>query len=198
MNSLDKKEGLKKTILNENKISKIYLQNSFFCENHLDNSKNKIILLNQKLNNNVIKKNKTRNLNCFKKLDLSNIIINKNPNLSNNILDYCMTERPTKNRETIKEIIGLKKNNFTCPHNGNNININYVNNINQNSVPKKKKIGKNKLNKIILKMKEINKNLNPKDFQNIIQKSTKARKKINISDINKNNTLNYISMTDRL
>ena len=193
MNSLDKKEGLKKTILNENKINKIYLQNSFFCENQ-----NKIILLNQKLNNKVIKKNKTRNLNCLKKLDLSNIIINKNPNLSNNILDYCMTERPTKNRETIKEIIGLKKNNFTCPHNGNNININYVNNINQNSVPKKKKIGKNKLNKIILKMKEINKNLNPKDFQNIIQKSTKARKKINISDINKNNTLNYISMTDRL
>ena len=198
MNSLDKKEGLKKIIPNENKKNKIYLQNSFFCENHLDNSKNKIVLLNQKLNNNVIKKNKTRNLNSFKKLNLSNIIINNNPNLSNNILDYCMTERPTKNRETIKEIIGLKKNNLTCHHNANNININYINNINHNSEPKKKKIRKNKLNKIILKMKEINKNLNPHEFQNIIQKTTKGRKKINISDINKNNTLNYISMTDRL
>ena len=133
----------------------------------------------------------------MKNLNLSNIIINNNSNLSNNILDYCMTERPTKKREEIKEIIGLKENNFTCS-NRNNININYINNINHNSVPKKKKIGKNKLNKIILKIKEINKNLNPKDFQKFNQKTTKIGKIRNISDINKNNISNYISMTDRL
>ena len=199
IHSLDKKDEIKKIIFNKNKKNKIYLQNSFNYENTKRVGENKIKILNKNINNKITNKIKSRNFNCLKKLNLSNnIIINNNHNLSNNILDYCITERSIKNRDKIKEIIALKKNIFTCSHNSNNININYVNNINHNSIPIKKKSGKYKLNKVVLKMKEINKNINPLEFQSTTTRLQKIRKKINLNDNNKFNDINYISMTAKI
>ena len=205
-NSLDKKYGLKKIILKENRKNKASHSNSIFVVNNLEsgnninigisnkNKVNKTInynLLKNNNDNNINKKNIKKNLNYFKKLHLSNIIINNNHNINNNILEYCNTEKANKNNGKIKDVYMVKKNIFSSSQNNNN-NTNH-----NNSVPKNNKIGKNKLNKIILKMKEINKNSYPIDYQNINQKTAKIRKKINISDINKINSINYISMTDR-
>ena len=206
MNSLDKKDGLKKLILNENRKNKIYQHNSIFVVNNLEsgnnisigiNNKNKVnkkinLLKNNKSINISNKKNIKKNLNYFKKLHLSNIIINNNHNINNNILEYCNTEKANKNRNgKMKNNFMDKKNEFSSFQNNSNI-FNH-----NNSVPKNQKNGKNRLNKIILKMKEINKNLFPLDYQNINQKTAKIRKRININDINKINFKNNISMTDR-
>ena len=183
----------------------IFQQKSFFDKNvnlginDKNKAKNRIKLLSKNINaSNKNNRNKSRNLNSFNKFNLSNIIINNNnnQNMNNHLLDYCKTERTIKNEERMNDIVLFKKNIFSCSQNNNNININYVNNINQNSLPKNKKNGK-QLNKIILKMKDINKNIYPIDLQYINQKTEKFRKKMIMNDINKNNSINYISITDR-
>ena len=110
--------------------------------NDKNKAKNRIKLLGKKINtSNQKSKNKSRNLNSFKKFSLSNIIINNNnnQNLNNHLLEYCNTDRAIKNEERMDDIILLKKNIFSCSQNNNNININYVNNVNQNSFRKIKK-----------------------------------------------------------
>jgi hypothetical protein len=183
----------------------IFQQKSFFEKNvnlginDKNKAKNRIKLFSKNINvSNKNNRNKSRNLNSFNKFNLSNIIINNNnnQNMNNHLLDYCKTERTIKNEERMNDIVLFKKNIFSCSQNNNNININYVNNINQNSLPKNKKNEK-QLNKIILKMKDINKNIYPIDLQYMNQKTAKIKKKMIMNDINKNNSINYISITDR-
>ena len=207
INSLQNNSEEKKMALNEDK-NKLYPQNSFFGENNCNNNdkvknltihnhrgRNAIRIITDKLKYN--KKNKTKKLNSFKKLNLSSNILN-----NSNICDYCSTERVQRNKEKIKYIFSIQKNIFDSQKKNhsqnNNIRKEYHNNIiNKNSFNNNKINRAIKLNKVILKMKEINKNLLVPDFQKINQMTEKIIKKINNYDINKINVTNYVPMTDR-
>ena len=201
-NSLEINNGLKKLILIEDRNNKIYAQNSF-CRENFTNSledlyknigkkqnkgKNKLKLLNI-----INKTNKSSNL---KKLNLSTILINNNHNWINNINNY-KTERTLSNIEkSIDNNILTNKDIFSYSQSKNNKIDNYENKIKHNSMPKNKRKTINKLNKVILKMKEINKHYIP-ELQNLNQKTEKIRKKININDIKTINISNYLPMTER-
>ena len=201
-NSLEINNGLKKLILIEDRNNKIYAQNSF-CRENITNSLedlNKNIGKKQKKGKNKLKLlniiNKTNKSSNLKKLNLSTILINNNHNWINNINNY-KTERTLSNIEkSIDNNILTNKDIFSYSQSKNNKIDNYENKVKHNSMPKNKRKTINKLNKVILKMKEINKHYIP-ELQNLNQKTEKIRKKININDIKTINISNYFPMTER-
>lgn len=199
MKDLDNKSEDRKS---KSKDNTIYHQNSFFAEKHINRiknltlhsikGKNKIRLINGKLNR--IKQNQTNTLNSFKKLNLSNNVINSN-NLINKIYDYSSSSEKTyKIKSNNKNIITMQKDIINNMKNNNNIKDIYKA-INKNSFYKNKKNLSLKLNKVILKIKDVNNNTYATENRITSQKTIK---KISISGMNKMNTINYFSMTDRL
>ena len=180
--NLDNKSEDKGMTINESK-NKIIPQHSFFFDNNQNSircltiqthkNKNKIKMINNKLKN-------------FRKVNLS---LNNN----NNMYDYCPTERTNKNKEKIKYIFSLKKNIFNSlnPKNTNkNRKCICKNSFTYNKVNKTIKI-----NKFIMKVKELNKNIISTNYQKVSQKT---ENKINMNDMNRINPINYIPKTDRI
>ena len=207
INSLEQKEKNNKYTNN-----RIHSKNIFFNENNIENGKpkrlneinqkeEKINLLNQKnyKKNNNFKRNTTGNFSSLKKINLNNNFTKNNPNINRNITNYCSTEINYKYKEKIKDFFSDKKKISSYSQNQKNIkNINNNNIANDNNNLINNKIsGINKLNKIILRMKEIRKNIYSSDLCNLSENAGKVRKKINCNDMNKFNTIKSTSKTEK-
>ena len=185
----------KKMLQNESNNKKFLQHNSFYTKNDTNNTiekiknisihnigrKNKIRKINAPLNF-----NKAKKLNSFKNLNLSHNIL-KSDNYDIKSYEYCASERVLKNDEKVEYIFSLKNNNIFNSQKKNYFKDKFYNNsINKKSFTNSNKINRDfKLNKVVLKMKELNKTLNiPNNNHNKIQKSEKTIKKIKISDIN--------------
>ena len=176
-NNLDNKSEDKGKALNEY-AKKIINHNSFFYENNNQNSIKSLTIQSSK------KKNKIRIISIkLKNFKLTNLSIN------NNIFDKCPTERSNENKEQLNYLFSLQ-NNYFNKLNKKNISKN-CNYICKNSFSRNKMNKKLKLNKYVLKLKELNKNLVSTYHQ-------KTEDNIIINDMNGINISNYIPKTDRL
>jgi len=184
----------KKILQNESNNNKFLQHNSFYTKNENNNTIEKIknISIHNYGRKNKIRKtkgplnlNKSKKLNSFKNLNLSHNIL-KSDNYDIKSYEYCASERVLKNDEKIEYIFSLKNNNIFNSQKKNYFKDKfYKNNLNKKSFTNSNKINRDfKLNKVVLKMKELNKTLNIPNNHNKIQKSEKTIKNIKISDIN--------------
>lgn len=213
INSLEKKDKY-----NNYKDDRIPLKNKFLCENNfengkpkrinmIDHKKEKINFLNQKnrRKNNNMKRNTAGSLSSLKKLHLSNIIVKNNTSANNNhnIANYWATETNHKYKEKIRSLLSDKKKISSYFQNQKKRNDKKVsntahNNMTNNNIFANNKIsGNKKLNKIILRMKEIRKNIYSSDLRNLPSKDEKMRKKINYIDMNKTNIIKFFPKSEK-